>query len=115
MIGKINVKRKYFCKICAKNHEIELNPNLTEERQSFPFPYVFLHGELKDLLTILYLDRDLEIRSAEVQNLSIDDDNVFSKDQTICIAENLMKELERLRKENEHLQLELDKLKRNVQ
>lgn len=103
--------RKYHCKICKKSHEVILNKKIIEEHTKFPFPYVFLHGDLKDLLTILYLDRELEVRSAEVQKLSIDDDNVFSKDQTVSIAKSLMEEIERLRKENLRLNEKLNLLR----
>ena len=105
------VERVYKCKICGTTHVITLKKDIFKEFTTFPFPYVFLHGELKDILTILYLDRDLEVRSAEVQRLFFSDDNVFSKDQTSNIVEQLMEEIERLRKENEFLFQENQKLK----
>ncbi len=112
MIMPETVVKKYNCKICKETHDVELNKGLLEGRERFPFPHVFLHGDLKQLLTILYLDKDLQIRGAEVQNLRIDDANLFSKDHTTSIVENLMNEIERLRLENEKLCKELDELKK---
>ena len=106
------VKKIYRCKVCNENHAVILSKSLLEGRERFPFPHVFLHGDLKHLLTILYLDKDLQIRGAEVQNLTIDDDNIFSKDQATSIVESLMNEVERLRIENESLSKELDELKK---
>ena len=105
------VEREYTCKICSKVHKVKLSAGLLEGRAHFPFAHTFLHGELKNLLTILYLDQDLEVRGADVQNLSIDDDNLFSKDQATSIVENLMREIERLRDENEKISAELSELK----
>ena len=105
------ITKIYNCKICNESHKVELSKNLIEGRTKFPFPYVYLHGDLKDILAILYLDRDLQIRGVEVQNLTIDADNVFSKEHASTIVENLMKEVEDLRKENEKLIEEIRKLK----
>lgn len=106
------VKKIYRCKICNENHDVVLSKGLLEGRTKFPFPHVFLHGDLKHLLTILYLDKDLQIRGAEVQNLTIDDDNLFSKDQATSIVESLMNEVERLRIENEKLSTEIAEFKK---
>ncbi len=106
-----SVIRIYNCNICNENHKVQLDKSLIEEHSKFPFPYVYLHGDLKDILAILYLDQDLQIRGAEVQNLTIDSDNVFSKEHASTIAENLMEEVESLRKENEELRKELANLK----
>ncbi len=95
--------RTYRCRVCDKIHEVELSTKLLENKQKFPFPYVFLHGELKDFLTILYLDEELQIRASEVQNLSQDYDNVFSKDHTFEIVANLMEEIESLRDQTKEL------------
>ena len=107
------ITRLYRCKSCEETHKVDLNKNLVEGRSRFPFPHVFLHGDLKHLLTILYLDKSLQIRGAEVSDLTIDDDNLFSKDQATSIVESLMKEIERLRVENESLSKELDNLKKS--
>ena len=92
--------RTYRCKICQDTHEVELNMELLTGKKRFPFPYVFLHGDLKEYLTILYLDEELQIRASEVQNLSQDYDNLFSKDHTITIVSNLMEEIETLRRQH---------------
>ena len=95
--------RMYRCRVCNEIHEVELSKKLLKNKQKFPFPYVFLHGDLKEFLTILYLDEELQIRASEVQNLSQDYDNLFSKDHTIEIVGNLMEEIERLRGQSDEL------------
>ena len=103
------ITRNYYCRICNITHEIKLRKNLTEKQSKFPFSYSFLHGELKNILTILYLDKNLEVRGVDVQQLR--DDELFSKEQVISISSTLMEEIERLRTENEKLQKELTKIK----
>ena len=98
-----HVQREYRCKICEDIHQVDLSKELLEGRERFPFPHAFLHGDLKEYLTILYLDRDLQIRGSEVQNLSQDQDNLFSKDHTMSIVSNLMAEIENLRSQSDEL------------
>ena len=72
-----------------------------EGESPYIFPYVFLHssiGELNDLLTTLYLDRDLQIRSVEV--IRVENSDIFSKDLTRKISEKLMDMITELEKEN---------------
>ena len=95
--------REYRCQICDTVHKVELSPNLIKYKKKFPFPHVFLHGELKEYLTILYIDANLQIRASEVQNLSLDNDNVFSKDHTFKIVSNLVNEIENLRDQQHNL------------
>ena len=104
------VTKQFHCVICNATHEIQLRKKLTEKRTKFPFSHLFLHGELKNILTTLYLDKHLEVRGVDVQKLR--DDDLFSKEQVTSILSTLMEEFERLRKENEKLQKELTKLKK---
>ncbi len=99
------LNKNYFCCVCNEEHVIKLSKSLVKNREKFPFSYSFLHGQLKNILTTLYLDKSLEIRAVDVQELS--DDDLFSKDQVITITDTLMKEVERLRKENESLNNQL--------
>lgn len=102
--------KNYFCRVCNEEHEIKLSKSLVKNREKFPFSYSFLHGQLKNILTTLYLDKLLEIRAVDVQELT--DDDLFSKDQVISITDTLMKEVERLRIENERLNNQLAMLKK---
>ena len=61
-----HVMRQYNCRICGENHDVVLNANLLKEDAKYPIPYVFLHGDLKNILTTLYLDKDLQIRGVDV-------------------------------------------------
>lgn len=103
------ILKKYSCRICNEVHEIKLDRNLFENITNFPFSHVFLHGDLRNILTTLYLDKNFEIRGVDVHKLSEDD--IFSKDQVIAITDTLMEELETLREENKRLIGEIKKLK----
>ena len=102
------IKKQYNCKICNETHKIELPKDLCKGRSKFPFPYVFLHGKPKDILTILYIDKDLQIRGVEVQQGTND---FFSKEYVVKMATNLSDEVDRLREENVKLMREIDDLK----
>ena len=99
--------RQYHCSVCGKTHKISLQKKISEKQSIFPFSYFFLHGELKNILTTLYLDKHLEIRGVDVQKLT--DDDIFSKDHVISITSILVKEIEELRTENEELRLKIKK------
>ena len=100
---KINdfVVRNYHCSICNDAHEIKLNKDISKCHSHFPFPYIFLHGDLKNILTTLYIDKNFEIRGVDVYVLTNED--LFSKDQAANIINTLMREIETLRVENEKL------------
>ena len=104
------VTKLYHCRICNNTHKTKLRKDLNKRHTKFPFSHSFLHGELKNILTTLYLDRNLEVRGVDVQQLR--DDDLFSKEQVVSISSTLMEEIERLRTENEKLQKELTKLKK---
>ena len=106
------IVRQYHCRICGITHEIQLRKSICKKQKKFPFSHAFLHGELKNILTTLYLDKDLQIRGVDVQQLGEDD--IFSKEQVISITCTLMEEIERLRIENMKLQKELNILKKEV-
>ena len=95
------VKRQYPCKICDKKHEIKLRKSLCLDREVYPFSYTYLHGELKNILTTLYIDKNMEIRSVDVHELTTG--NIFSKEQALSIVTKLIEEIERLREENVEL------------
>ena len=92
----------------VKFHEIKLNNQLSKDHEEYPFPYTFLHGDLRNILTTLYIDKNLEIRGLEVRELKESD--LFSKDQVLTITNTLMEEIEQLREENNSLR---DKLLAN--
>jgi len=106
------VKKLYNCPVCKETHTVDLPKNLADNRTKYPFTYVFLHGELKDLLTTLYIDKNLQIRGERV--IKLKDDDIFSKDQVLKITQQLMNEIVNLQNENTHLRYELDKLKKST-
>ena len=106
------VVKQYKCRVCNEIHEIKLDKNIIEGKVKFPFPLVFLHGELKNILTTLYIDKDLEIRGSDTNELK-SEDGLFSKDQVIEITQELMKEIERLTEENLRLYEEMAKVKKS--
>ena len=108
------IKRTFHCKICDKNHKVKLKKNLIEGRTKFPFPYVYLHDHIngvehKEVLTILYIDKNLQIRHSEIQELGYD--SLFSKEQVQAITKPLIKEIELLRDEIKKLNRDIDSLK----
>ena len=108
------IVKHYRCPICNSTHKVKLSKNLTKGRTKFPFPYVILHdsihnNEFKELLTILYIDQNLQIRHTEIQELK--DDNIFSKDQVVAMTKTLFEENERLRQDVIRLTDEINKLK----
>ncbi len=93
-------------------HEIKLSKNIIKLQSKFPFPYIFLHGDLKNLLTTLYIDKEFQIRGVDVHELH--DDDIFSKDQVIKITNSLTDEIERLRSDNDKLTKEILHLKKKI-
>ncbi|MEJ2249341.1 MAG: hypothetical protein P8Y70_00620 [Candidatus Lokiarchaeota archaeon] len=107
-----SIIKRYNCNVCKTTHAITLNKSVIENRKKYPFPYVFLHdskqeGEIKEVLTILYIDKGFKIRGAEVQELQ--EDNLFSKEQVISIVKPLLDEIEILRNENLNLKNKIQK------
>jgi len=102
------ITKQYNCKICNETHKINLPKNLCDGRDKYPFSYVFLHGEPKEILTILYIDKDLQIRGVEVQQ---GENDFFSKEYVVKMATNLIDEVDRLREDNVMLMQEIDDLK----
>ena len=102
--------RKYYCRICNEDHLIMLSKNMINEQEKYPFSFIFLHGELKNILTILYIDKEGQIRGVDVNKLK--DDDLFSKDHVVSITTKLIEEIESLREENEYLKEEIHKLKK---
>ena len=104
------VSREYYCRICDQMHQIEISKDVVKSQSKFPFPFIFLHGDLKNLLTTLYIDKETQIRGVDVHELS--DDNIFSKDQAIKITTKLVGEIERLQEEIARLNKLITNLKK---
>lgn len=105
----------YYCPKCKKTHSIKLNKNLSKNKSRYPFSYAYLHsseGNLKDLLTILYLDKDLQVRGVDVIVIQ-DSIGIFSEELTREITEKLMDEIVNLQEENFQLKELLTKIEIN--
>ncbi len=110
------IERPFRCTICNKTHNVKLNKKILEGRKKFPFPYVFLHDHIegvehREILAILYIDNNLQIRHSEIQELGYDD--LFSKEQVVAMMKPLLEEISILRTEVETLKAELTKYKNN--
>jgi hypothetical protein len=103
------VKRDYYCRICDQIHEIKLNKDILRGKSKFPIQHVFLHGELKNLLTTLYIDKDFQIRGVDVHELQ--DSGIFAADHVSKLINTLMEEIQRLQEENGRLIKEIHSLK----
>ncbi|MHA1281493.1 MAG: hypothetical protein ACTSQP_03225 [Promethearchaeota archaeon] len=100
------ITRFYNCPKCKTTHSIKIPKNCSENRNRFPFPYAFLHssqGNLQDLLTIIYLDKQLQIRGVDVIEIK-DSEGIFSEELTKAIIEKLMDTIVNLQEENTRLQ-----------
>lgn len=105
------VIRYYRCKVCEETHKIVLKEDVIEGRTKYPFPYVVLHdsiknGEIKEVLTILYIDQNFRIRGAEIQ--PFEDGNLFSKEQVVAITSALIEEINFQRRELRTLRKKLN-------
>ncbi len=91
------VSRIFQCKVCGTHHSIKLNKKLAEGRNRYPFSHIYLHGDLKDILTILYIDKELQIRGVDTEVLSRED--IFSKEHMVEVVGKLVDEIEKLRQD----------------
>ena len=103
------MKVVYMCPIHKQNHEITLDKDLVKKQSSFPFPYFDLHGELRDVLSLLYIDANFKVRGVEAKQLV--EANIFSQDFASSITQTLMNEISRLEEENKKLREEIAQLK----
>ncbi|MFW9785701.1 MAG: hypothetical protein ACFFFB_25685, partial [Candidatus Heimdallarchaeota archaeon] len=109
------LNRLYNCPKCKKTHTVKLQKDLSKNKTSYPFPYAYLHSSkeyLNDLLTILYLDKQLQVRGVDVIEIQ-DSIGIFSEELTRKITETLMDEIISLQEENFQLIELLDKIKIN--
>ena len=101
---KESVLKIYHCPKCQTTHTIKLSKSMSENRDRYPFPFVFLHSmeeKLEDLLTVLYIDANLDIRAVEI--IELENSNIFSEDLAKEITEKLMNEIMALQEENMQL------------
>jgi hypothetical protein len=106
------LNRLYNCPKCKKTHTVKLRKDLFENKSSYPFSYAYLHsseGNLNDLLTILYLDKQLQVRGVDVIEIQ-DSVGIFSEELTRKITETLMDEIVSLQEENFQLNELLNKI-----
>ncbi len=104
------MKVVYVCPIHKQNHEVALDKEIVKKQSSFPFPYFDLHGELRDVLSLLYIDANLKVRGVEAKQLV--EANIFSQDFASSITQTLMNEISRLEEENKKLREEIARLKK---
>jgi hypothetical protein len=101
---KESVSKIYHCPKCQTTHTVELSRSLSENKERYPFPFVFLHSleeKLEELLTVLYIDANLDIRAVEI--IEVEDSNIFSENLAKEITEKLMNEIMVLQEENMEL------------
>lgn len=68
------VRKSYYCPLCNTKHYVELPADFAEDRPAYPFVHTYMHtfsstkphhDTGKDIITMLYIDKNLEIRHAE--------------------------------------------------
>ncbi len=83
------ITKKYRCPLCKINHTIEFPKDFALNRPSYPFTHTYIHSyeakypssdSGKDVLTILYIDKNLEIRHVEALFQSADGNIVSMED-----------------------------------
>jgi hypothetical protein len=114
MVEDETIERYFDCRVCGRSHKVVLNKKLLEGKIKFPFPHIYLHDHIegidhKEVLTILYIDKNLQIRHTEIQELG--SDSIFSKEQVEAITKPLIGEIELLRDEIKKLNREIKDLK----
>lgn len=95
------VKKIYNCPVCKKTHMIELPSNLADNRKRYPFPYVFIHSSKdnkNDIVSMLYIDKDLQIRGSEA--VKLEESKLVSKNVTQQLVSNLTDIIMNLEDEN---------------
>lgn len=97
------IERKFFCEKCKKTHSIKLRKDLKTKQENFPFAYFYLHGPVKDILSTLYLDANLNIRGVESVRLKVND-KIFSMEHTMSIVQSLVEELTKTQQDYNILQ-----------
>lgn len=103
------IERKFFCEKCKKTHSIKLRKDLKTKQENFPFAYFHLHGPVKDILSTLYLDANLNIRGVESVRLKVND-KIFSMEHTMSIVQSLVEELTKTQQDYNILQEKYEKL-----
>jgi len=112
------IERQYHCKVCNTTHTIQLDKKIAEGRKKYPFPYIALHdtivngSEVKEVLAILYIDKGLQIRHAEIQEFG--EGNIFSKEQVMAMTNPFMEEISILREELAKKEEKIDELKKRL-
>lgn len=97
------IDRKFYCEKCKKTHSIKLRKDLKTKQENFPFAYFYLHGPVKDILSTLYLDANLNIRGVESVRLKVND-KIFSMEHTMSIVQSLVEELTKTQQDYNILQ-----------
>lgn len=97
------IDRKFYCEKCKKTHSIKLRKDLKNKQENFPFAYFYLHGPVKDILSTLYLDANLNIRGVESVRLKVND-KIFSMEHTMSIVQSLVEELTKTQQDYNILQ-----------
>jgi len=115
MVDDEIIERYFDCRVCNRNHKVKLNKKILEGRNKFPFPFVYLHDHIngvehKEVLAILYIDNNLQIRHSEIQELGYN--SLFSKEQVIAMMKPLLEEINILREEVENLTAKLNLFKK---
>ena len=103
------IERQFSCTKCGKMHKINLRKDLLKNHESFPFAYFYLHGPVKDVLSTLYLDANLNIRGVESVRLN-ENDKIFSAEHTMSIVQNLVGELTKTQYDYNELQEKYEEL-----
>ncbi|MHA2001193.1 MAG: hypothetical protein ACTSVU_03790 [Promethearchaeota archaeon] len=124
MNSKEIVVRQYHCPVCKTRHNVELSSVLVKNKTYFPVSYFYLHkfeGETKgnldlvdaDVYTVLYIDKQLQIRGVEAATQDTDG-NFISKQDVRKMMDYLTNHITDLQRSYDELALKYEKLKKSI-
>lgn len=119
------VTKMYYCAICKKRHSIDFPLDFAEGKTHYPFVHFFIHkfqGDPEkhiekigaDIITTLYIDKNLAIRGTEVA-LEDPNANIMNRDDAQTMITFLTNHINELQEAYDNLAEEYAKLLESVQ
>ncbi|MHA1518607.1 MAG: hypothetical protein ACTSVZ_00105 [Promethearchaeota archaeon] len=117
------VSKKYNCPLCKKGHSIEFPKDFALNRRSYPFIHTFIHSYEtktqnsetgKDIITILYIDKNLDIRHVEAMFQNAEG-NIISMEDAQKMIGFLTNQLDEVQESYDELQEKYQKLMKDHQ
>lgn len=114
------IKKIFHCPVCKISHTIYFPTNFAQNRAKYPFTYHYLHkiddtqniDEVeKNILTTLYIDKNLNIRGVDAQHAE-HDSNILNKEDSTDMIQKLTIAILDLEQDYEKLHLKYESIKK---